>query len=179
MCNAHCALCRDFIPRCGLIICSILSLLGWILILVSPSLHGILALYFGEYKIQLKMNTLQPTSPKLYQISSRTRSFPHWLRIRLLFTPHEHLCHWGKFQWFIINVIKSRFRLDVILNFFLNKPLGKGQIILMIIQIHQKVILIQVAGSGNKGIVTSVFNCQLTAGILFINMVVNGELLQS
>ena len=122
-------LCSDFIPRCGLIICSILSLLGWILILVSPSLHGILALYFGEYKIQLKMNTLQPTSPKWYQISSRPRSFPHWLRIRLLFTPHEHLCHWGKFQWFIINVIKGRFRLDVILNFFLHKPLGNGQII--------------------------------------------------
>ena len=30
---------------------------------------------------------------------------------------------------------------------------------------------IQVAGSGNKGIVTSVFNCQLTTGLLFINMV--------
>ena len=58
--------------------------------------------------------------------------------------------------------MKGRFRLDVIF--------------------HQKisqVIMTQVAGSGNKGIVTSVFNCQLTAGILFINMVVNGELLQS
>ena len=117
------------------------------------------------------MYTLPPTSPKWYQISPWLRSFHHWLLFRLLFTPHEHLCHWGKFQWFIINVIKGRFRLDVILNFFLNKPLGKGQIILMIIQIHQKVILIQVAGSGNKGIVTSVFNCQLTTGLLFINMV--------
>ena len=112
------------------------------------------------------MNTLQPTSPKWYQISSRPRSFPHWLRIRLLFTPHEHLCHWGKFQWFITNVMKGRFRLDAILNFFLNQPLGP--IILMKIQIHQK---LQVAGSGNKGIVTSVFNCQLTTGLLFINMV--------
>ena len=50
-------------------------------------------------------------------------------------------------------------------NFFLNQPLGEGPIILMMIQ------KTQVAGSGNKGIVTSVFNCQLTTGLLFINMV--------
>ena len=34
-----------------------------------------------------------------------------------------------------------------------------------------ELLVLQVAGSGNKGIVTSVFNCQLTTGLLFINMV--------
>ena len=32
-------------------------------------------------------------------------------------------------------------------------------------------VIVKVAGTGNKGIVTSVFNCQLTSGLLFINMV--------
>ena len=32
-------------------------------------------------------------------------------------------------------------------------------------------VIVKVAGAGNKGIVTSVFNCQLTSGLLFINMV--------
>ena len=81
--------------------------------------------------------------------------------------------------------MKGGFRLDAILNFFLNQPLGEGlPIILMKIQIHQKISQggrEREQGDRHLGVQLSAHNWaplhQHGWQQNFNNMVVNGELL--
>ena len=231
----QCLICLIFIFssfRCGLMVCSILSLLGWILVLLSSALHLILALYLGEHhlisdqifsrylagetnpenkywwkslaniywwnnfeneywwtkvsnQISLSLAShlisdqhlrfsvdywLMKPINKIGEQKSRTRSRSHWLLIGLLFPSHQHLCYRGHYL------------LEVTIHMiFINRNDLLGWCHYFLAQLHDDhldpggwefhQVTFQVAGSGNKGIVTSVFNCQLTTGLLFINMV--------
>ena len=86
---------------------------------------------------------------------SLLRPLPDRLLHRILVTSDQYLCHRGVYFHYCPREETNVTAFAWSYNFEL-----------VVLQ-----VIVKVAGTGNKGIVTSVFNCQLTSGLLFINMV--------